>query len=62
MAWTTTPWTLPSNVALTVNPNETYIKARQGDDVCILAEALAKDVLGEDFEIVDRFMGKFCKA
>ncbi|MFU0800308.1 MAG: isoleucine--tRNA ligase [Xylanivirga thermophila] len=62
MAWTTTPWTLPSNVALTVNPNETYIKARQGDDVCILAEALAKDVLGEDFEIVDRFMGKDLKG
>jgi isoleucyl-tRNA synthetase len=58
MAWTTTPWTLPSNVALTVNPKETYIKARCGDEVYILAEALSKSVLGEDFEVLEKVVGK----
>ncbi len=58
MAWTTTPWTLPSNVALTVNPVEYYVRAKQGDETYILAEALAQTVLGEGFEILDRVKGK----
>lgn len=57
MAWTTTPWTLPSNVALTVNPKEYYIKAKYKDEVYILAEALADSVLGE-YENSERFLGK----
>ncbi|MDK2799111.1 MAG: isoleucyl-tRNA synthetase [Clostridiales bacterium] len=58
MAWTTTPWTLPSNVALTVNPSETYIKAKCADEVYILAEALASSVLNEEFEVLERMQGK----
>ncbi len=47
LAWTTTPWTLPSNVGLCVNPGETYIKAKAGDGrVYYLAQALADAVLG----------------
>lgn len=57
MAWTTTPWTLPSNVALTVNPQETYIKAKCADEYYILAEALAKNVLPENYEVVETYRG-----
>ena len=47
LAWTTTPWTLPSNVALCVNPNETYVKVKAADGLTYyLAEALADTVLG----------------
>ena len=58
MAWTTTPWTLPSNVALVVNPDETYVKAKCADEVYILAEALAETVLNEAYEVLDRMVGK----
>lgn len=58
MAWTTTPWTLPSNVALTVNPAETYIKAKCGDEVYILAEALASTVLKDEYTVLDKVQGK----
>ena len=48
LAWTTTPWTLPSNVALCVNPHETYVKVKAADGYTyILAEALADKVLGD---------------
>ncbi|CCZ54421.1 isoleucine--tRNA ligase [Clostridium sp. CAG:75] len=47
LAWTTTPWTLPSNVALCVNPEDTYIKVKAADGYTYyLAEALADNVLG----------------
>jgi len=58
LAWTTTPWTLPSNVALSVNPVETYIKAKVNDEYFILAEALAEKVLGEAYEVVETCKGK----
>jgi len=58
LAWTTTPWTLPSNVALCVNADEDYARAKQGDKVYILAKNLAEQVLGEDFEIVENMKGK----
>ncbi|MCL2168752.1 MAG: isoleucine--tRNA ligase [Defluviitaleaceae bacterium] len=58
LAWTTTPWTLPSNVALCVNADEDYVRAKQGGKVYILAKNLAADVLGEDFEIVETMKGK----
>ncbi|MBQ2400512.1 MAG: class I tRNA ligase family protein, partial [Lachnospiraceae bacterium] len=48
MAWTTTPWTLPSNVALCVNPKETYAKVKAADgNVYYMAEALLDTVLGK---------------
>ncbi|QUI21424.1 isoleucine--tRNA ligase [Vallitalea pronyensis] len=58
LAWTTTPWTLPSNVALSVNPVETYIKAKVNDEYFILAEALAEKVLGETYEVIQTYTGK----
>lgn len=58
LAWTTTPWTLPSNVALCVNPDESYVKVKKGDYTYIMAEALCSQMFGEDFEILDRFIGK----
>ena len=58
LAWTTTPWTLPSNVALCVNPNETYVKVKTADAVYILAEALAEKHLGEDFEVLETYKGR----
>lgn len=51
LAWTTTPWTLPSNVALCVNPDETYIKVKAVDGYTYyIAEALADKVLGQLLE------------
>lgn len=48
LAWTTTPWTLPSNVALCVNPGETYVKVQIEDgSTYILAKALVKSVFGD---------------
>ena len=58
LAWTTTPWTLPSNLALCVNKAYTYIDAKVGDEVYILAKDLADKVLGEDYEIVKEFKGE----
>ena len=47
LAWTTTPWTLPSNVALCVNPDETYVKVKAADGYTYyMAEALLSSVLG----------------
>ncbi|GIQ64158.1 isoleucine--tRNA ligase 2 [Paenibacillus cisolokensis] len=57
LAWTTTPWTLPANVALAVHPELTYVKARQGDETYIVAENLAEQVLKENYEIVGRVKG-----
>lgn len=58
LAWTTTPWTLPSNVALCVHPDLEYVKARQNDTTYYLAEGMAEAVLGEDYEILERYTGK----
>lgn len=58
LAWTTTPWTLPSNVALCVNAKETYVKVKNNDETYIMAEALLSSVLTGDYEIIDRFDGK----
>ncbi|MCL2373556.1 MAG: isoleucine--tRNA ligase [Defluviitaleaceae bacterium] len=59
MAWTTTPWTLPSNVGLCVNAKEEYAKVAQGGKVYILAKELIKEVMGEDdIEILETFKGQ----
>ncbi len=58
LAWTTTPWTLPSNVALTVGPEVDYVKVKQNDEVYYLAKALANKVLGEDYEVLEEMKGK----
>ena len=59
LAWTTTPWTLPSNVGLCVNPDEEYAKVKSGDYTYIMATALLDNVLGEgNYEVVERYKGK----
>ncbi len=59
LAWTTTPWTLPSNVALCVNPDETYVKIKVGDEYFILAEALVETNFPEtEKEVVETYKGK----
>ena len=58
LAWTTTPWTLPSNVALTVGPEVDYVKVMKNDEVYYVAKALANKVLGEDYEVLAEMKGK----
>ena len=61
LAWTTTPWTLPSNVALCVHPDDTYVKVQMKEDgtVYYMAEALCNTVLGEGtYEVKESFTGK----
>ena len=58
LAWTTTPWTLPSNVALCVNPDETYVKVQNGDYTYYLAEALCDTVLEGEYSVLERYKGK----
>lgn len=59
LAWTTTPWTLISNVALAVHPNEPYIRVRLNGEVLILAEERAAVLLkGQEYELLDRYTGK----
>jgi isoleucyl-tRNA synthetase len=59
LAWTTTPWTLLSNVALAVHPDELYIKIRYNNQVLILAEDRASVLLkGQSYEILDGYKGK----
>ncbi|MFI8685953.1 isoleucine--tRNA ligase [Rossellomorea sp. NPDC077527] len=57
LGWTTTPWTLPSNVALAVHEDVDYVKARREEETYILAKNLVKDVLGDDFEVVSEHKG-----
>lgn len=57
LVWTTTPWTLPGNVAVAVATDVTYVRARAGEETLILAEPLVEKVLGEGAEIIDRFPG-----
>ncbi|EMR75048.1 Isoleucyl-tRNA synthetase [Thermoplasmatales archaeon SCGC AB-540-F20] len=59
LAWTTTPWTLISNVALAVHPDEPYIKIRYKGQTLILAEARVAALLkGQEYELLDGFSGK----
>lgn len=57
LTWTTTPWTLPANVALAVAAEATYAEVALNDERLILAEALVESVLGEDARIVRRTTG-----
>ncbi|MHC4548442.1 MAG: isoleucine--tRNA ligase [Planctomycetota bacterium] len=58
LAWTTTPWTLPSNLALAVAPDETYVEAEQNGETLIVAQALAQDVLEGAYTIVRELKGR----
>lgn len=62
LGWTTTPWTLPANVTLAVNPALTYVKARKGNEVFIVAKELAEKNLGEEFEVISTHKGSDFKG
>lgn len=57
LVWTTTPWTLPSNVALAVNPLMRYVRAKKGEEIYIVGETLAETVLKENFDILSVHSG-----
>jgi len=57
LVWTTTPWTLPGNVAVAAAPEVTYVRARLEGETVIVAEPLVEKVLGEGAEVLDRFPG-----
>ncbi|MCR4726546.1 MAG: isoleucine--tRNA ligase [Clostridia bacterium] len=59
LAWTTTPWTLPSNVALCMNAAEDYARVKVGDEIYILASALVSSVIGEGAEILSVEKGSY---
>jgi isoleucyl-tRNA synthetase len=57
LVWTTTPWTLPGNKAVAVNPSVTYVRARVDGEVLIVARDLAERVLGEGAEVLEELDG-----
>ena len=57
LAWTTTPWTLPSNVALVVNEHEDYVYAEKDGETYILAKALCEKVVGEGAKVLRTVKG-----
>lgn len=57
LVWTTTPWTLPGNVAVAVAPGVTYAKVEHNGETLILADALVEAVLGEGATVVERLTG-----
>jgi len=57
LAWTTTPWTLPGNVALAVHPSETYARVQQNGEQLVLAQARLDDVLQGDYQVIETFPG-----
>lgn len=61
LIWTTTPWTLPANVAVMAHPNYVYVKVRAGGEVYILAESRVEPVfreVGLEYEVLERFNGR----
>ncbi len=58
LAWTTTPWTLPSNVALCVNPHQTYVKVQAEDGIYIMAQALTEKVFADQsLTVLETYIG-----
>jgi isoleucyl-tRNA synthetase len=58
LVWTTTPWTLPGNVAVAVSPSATYARVKgTGDEIYLLAEARVEAVLGEEAQVIERISG-----
>ena len=58
LAWTTTPWTLPSNVALTVNPDMDYVRVKYKDEIYYCADVLKDSVFPGEYEVLDKVKGK----
>ncbi|MDI9643665.1 MAG: isoleucine--tRNA ligase [Candidatus Verstraetearchaeota archaeon] len=65
LIWTTTPWTLPANVAVMVHPDYTYARVRSGGEVYIMAEARIGQVFsgtGKDYEVIETFPGSYLRG
>lgn len=62
LAWTTTPWTLPSNLALMVGPGITYVKVRKGEKIYLVAEQRFTAIFKEEGEIIGKVLGKELKG
>ncbi len=64
--WTTTPWTIPLNLAVVVHPKFEYVKCKVKDEYWIVAKALAEKVIknkiGEDYKVIQTFLGKELKG
>ncbi len=60
LVWTTTPWTLPANVAIAVHPDEMYVKVKVGEEKYIIAEKRLSELdrIGLKYEIIEKFEGK----
>ncbi|MEU7802986.1 isoleucine--tRNA ligase [Micromonospora arborensis] len=59
LVWTTTPWTLPSNVAVAVHPDVTYVVATDGNEQVVVAEPLMAQALGDGWDLTgESFTGK----
>ncbi|SNS67103.1 Isoleucyl-tRNA synthetase [Anaerovirgula multivorans] len=58
LVWTTTPWTLASNVGLAVHPEVTYVKVKYNDKVYVIAKALAPKVIGDEYEVLEELKGR----
>lgn len=61
LIWTTTPWTLPANMAVMVHPEYTYVRVRVGSEIYVIAKERVKpvlDKLGVEYEVVEEFEGR----
>lgn len=58
LGWTTTPWTLPANVALAVNPALTYVRVQKENEIYVVAKSLMSKVLGEDVTVLSEHNGR----
>lgn len=58
LAWTTTPWTLPSHAALAMNPKLDYARVKKNDEIYIVAASLVEDVMKEDYEVLSTHKGE----
>ena len=58
LAWTTTPWTLPSNLALMVGPEISYVRVRKGDKIYVVAEQRREAIFKGEGEVVGSLLGK----
>lgn len=58
LAWTTTPWTLPGNVALAINKNLTYVKVKKDNEIYIVSESLIDKVFKSDYKVISNHLGE----
>ncbi|MDR7002104.1 isoleucine--tRNA ligase [Neobacillus niacini] len=62
LGWTTTPWTLPANVALAINPELTYVRVKKENEVYVVAKSLVEKVLGNSVTVLSEHSGRDFEA